>query len=302
LNISDVFAKIFAKIFGGTNEPDEKKRKRHEKCSDDGIVCCCVLLKMSSTRRTSSLSLSSSSTTNEEQFWRQRAQILRNLSCSSSDVSKLVSRLDSVVFGRGNDGEDGGSSCGFVHVKDTEEEIENVRRCFQRTMRRHESVREVEMDLLKRREIESTNGKRGEKESKTTRLLEEIFNENNKVDDISTTQKSSKETKQMKKTKKKEDPLSPEMSLSPDVIADENDANKRKVRRRTPGGEKPSRSPLSNVNDSSSSHHREVSLGKPPRGNVKRARTTGDPFPVVHSKENNESRKSYVCPFESSLG
>ena len=256
---------------------------------------------MSSTRRTSSLSLSSSSTTNEEQFWRQRAQILRNLSCcSSSDVSKLVSRLDSVVFGNG---EDGGSSCGFVHVKDTEEEIENVRRCFQRTMRRHESVREVEMDLLKRREIESTNGKRGEKESKTTRLLEEIFNENNKVDDVSTThQKSSKETKQTKKTKKKEDPLSPEMSLSPDVIADENDANKRKVRRRTPGGEKPSRSPLSNVNDSGSRHHREVTLGKPPRGNVKRARTTDDPFPVVHSKENNESRKSYVCPFELSLG
>lgn len=256
---------------------------------------------MSSTRRTSSLSSSSSTTTNEEQFWRQRAQILRNLSCcSSSDVSKLVSRLDSVVFGNG---EDGGSSCGFVHVKDTEEEIENVRRCFQRTMRRHESVREVEMDLLKRREIESTNGKRYEKESKTTRLLEEIFNENNKVDDVSTTQKSSKETKQTKKTKKKEDPLSPEMSLSPDVIADENDANKRKVRRRTPGGEKPSPvggSPLSNVNDSGS--HREVSLGKPPRGNVKRARTTDDPFPVVHSKENNESRKSYVCPFESSLG
>ena len=67
-----------------------------------------------------------------------------------------------------------------MHVQDTEEEIENVRRCFQRTMRRHESVREVEMDLLKRREIESTNGKRYEKESKTTRLLEEIFNENNK--------------------------------------------------------------------------------------------------------------------------
>jgi len=257
---------------------------------------------MSSTRRTSSLSSSTTTTTttNEEQFWRQRAQILRNLSrCSSSDVSKLVSRLDSVVFGNG---EDGGSSCGFVHVKDTEEEIENVRRCFQRTMRRHESVREVEMDLLKRREIESTNGKRYEKESKTTRLLEEIFNENNKVDDVSTTQKSSKETKQTKKTKKKEDPLSPEMSLSPDVIADENDANKRKVRRRTPGGEKPSRSPLSNVNDSGSRHHREVTLGKPPRGNVKRARTTDDPFPVVHSKENNESRKSYVCPFESSLG
>ena len=245
-------------------------------------------------------------TTNEEQFWRQRAQILRNLSrCSSSDVSKLVSKLDSVVFGNG---EDGGSSCGFVHVKDTEEEIENVRRCFQRTMRRHESVREVEMDLLKRREIESTNGKRYEKESKTTRLLEEIFNENNKktnfnkVDDVSTTQKSSKETKQTTKTKKKEDPLSPELSLSPDVIADENDANKRKVRRRTPGGEKPSRSPLSNVNVSGSRHHREVTLGKPPRGNVKRARTTDDPFPVVHSKENNESRKSYVCPFESSLG
>ena len=65
-------------------------------------------------------------------------------------------------------------------------------------------------------------------------MLEEIFNENNKktnfnkVDDVSTTQKSSKETKQTKKTKKKEDPLSPEMSLSPDVIADENDANKRK--------------------------------------------------------------------------
>lgn len=261
---------------------------------------------MSSTRRTSSLSSSSSTTTNEEQFWRQRAQILRNLSCcSSSDVSKLVSRLDSVVFGNG---EDGGSSCGFVHVKDTEEEIENVRRCFQRTMRRHESVREVEMDLLKRREIESTNGKRYEKESKTTRLLEEIFNENNKktnfnkVDDVSTTQKSSKETKETKKTKKKEDPLSPEMSLSPDVIADENDANKRKVRRRTPGGEKPSRSPLSNVNESGIRYHREVSLGKPPRGNVKRARTTDDPFPVVHSKENNESRKSYVCPFESSLG
>ncbi|CAL6336900.1 unnamed protein product [Bathycoccus prasinos] len=247
---------------------------------------------MSTTRRTSSLS--SSSTTNEEQFWRQRAQILRNLSCcSSSDVSKLVSRLDSVVFGNG---EDGGSSCGFVHVKDTEEEIENVRRCFQRTMKRHESVREVEMDLLKRREIESTNGKRYEKESKTTRLLEEIFN------DVPTTQKSSKETKQTKKTKKKEDPLSPEMSLSPDLIADENDANKRKVRRRTPGGEKPSRSPLSNVNESGSRYHREVSLGKPPRGNVKRARTTDDPFPVVHSKENNESRKSYVCPFESSFG
>lgn len=275
--------------------------------SYDGIVCCFVLLKMSTTRRTSSLSSSSTTiTTKEEQFWRQRAEILRNLSCcSSSDVSKLVSRLDSVVFGNG---EDGGSSCGFVHVKDTEEEIENVRRCFQRTMRRHESVREVEMDLLKRREIESTNGKRYEKESKTTRLLEEIFNENNKktnfnkVDDVSTTQKSSKETKQTTKTKKKEDPLSPEMSLSPDVIADENDANKRKVRRRTPGGEKPSRSPLSNVNDSGSRHHREVTLGKPPRGNVKRARTTDDPFPVVHSKENNESRKSYVCPFESSLG
>ena len=104
------------------------------------------------------------------------------------------------------------------------------------------------------------------------------------------------------KTKKKEDPLSPEMSLSPDVIADENDANKRKVRRRTPGGEKPSRSPLSNVNESGIRYHREVSLGKPPRGNVKRARTTDDPFPVVHSKENNESRKSYVCPFESSFG
>lgn len=275
--------------------------------SYDGIVCCFVLLKMSTTRRTSSLSSSSTTiTTKEEQFWRQRAEILRNLSCcSSSDVSKLVSRLDSVVFGNG---EDGGSSCGFVHVKDTEEEIENVRRCFQRTMRRHESVREVEMDLLKRREIESTNGKRYEKESKTTRLLEEIFNENNKktnfnkVDDVSTTQKSSKETKQTTKTKKKEDPLSPELSLSPDVIADENDANKRKVRRRTPGGEKPSRSPLSNVNDSGSRHHREVTLGKPPRGNVKRARTTDDPFPVVHSKENNESRKSYVCPFESSLG
>lgn len=256
---------------------------------------------MSSTRRTSSLSsTTTTTTTNEEQFWRQRAQILRNLSrCSSSDVSKLVSRLDSVVFGNG---EDGGSSCGFVHVKDTEEEIENVRRCFQRTMRRHESVREVEMDLLKRREIESTNGKRYEKESKTTRLLEEIFNENNKVDDVSTTQKCSKETKQTKKTKKKEDPLSPEMSLSPDVIADENDANKRKVRRRTPGGEKPSRSPLSNVNESGIRYHREVSLGKPPRGNVKRARTTDDPFPVVHSKESNESRKSYVCPFESSFG
>ena len=275
--------------------------------SYDGIVCCFVLLKMSTTTRTSSLSSSSTTiTTKEEQFWRQRAEILRNLSCcSSSDVSKLVSRLDSVVFGNG---EDGGSSCGFVHVKDTEEEIENVRRCFQRTMRRHESVREVEMDLLKRREIESTNGKRYEKESKTTRLLEEIFNENNKktnfnkVDDVSTTQKSSKETKQTTKTKKKEDPLSPELSLSPDVIADENDANKRKVRRRTPGGEKPSRSPLSNVNDSGSRHHREVTLGKPPRGNVKRARTTDDPFPVVHSKENNESRKSYVCPFESSLG
>ena len=140
------------------------------------------------------------------------------------------------------------------------------------------------MDLLKRREIESTNGKRYEKESKTTRLLEEIFNENNKktnfnkVDDVSTTQKELKGD-ETDDENEEEDPLSPELSLSPDVIADENDANKRKVRRRTPCGEKPSRSPLSNVNDSGSRHHREVTLGKPPRGNVETGEDDGRSFP-----------------------
>ena len=90
--------------------------------------------------------------TREEQFWRQRAQTLRNLSCSSSsssslDVSKLLHRLDSVVFAGGCLQKNEAEECGFVPASNSEEEIENVRKCFQRTLRRNVKIREVEMGL-----------------------------------------------------------------------------------------------------------------------------------------------------------
>jgi len=228
--------------------------------------------------------------TREEQFWRQRAQTLRNLSCSSSsssslDVSKLLDRLDSVVFGgclEKNEAEE----CGFVPASNSEEEIENVRKCFQRTLRRNVKIREVEMDLLRRREIENSAELRwGDTHYRCEKKLKEIF----------TTKKKATATKV-------EEPSSPEFTLSPDT--DENaDMNKRKVRRRTPGVEKPlsSRSPLSQVNNRRETLH--VPVGKPPRGNIKRARTTDDPFPIeISSKENKliAAEDSYVCPFESS--
>jgi hypothetical protein len=236
-------------------------------------------------------------TMREEQFWRQRAQTLRNLSCSSSsssssslDVSKLLDRLDSVVYGGGCLEKNEAEECGFVPASNSEEEIENVRKCFQRTLIRHAMVREVEMDLLRRREIENSAALReGDTHYRCEKKLKEIF----------TTKKKATATKV-------EEPSSPEFTLSPDVEVetDENaDMNKRKVRRRTPGVEKPlsSRSPLSQVNNRRETLH--VPVGKPPRGNIKRARTTDDPFPIVISSKENKliaAEDSYVCPFESS--
>jgi len=150
-------------------------------------------------------------------------------------------------------------------------------------------VREVEMDLLRRREIENSAALHGgDTHYRCEKKLKEIF----------TTKKAT--------ATKVEEPSSPEFTLSPDVEVetDENaDMNKRKVRRRTPRVEKPlsSRSPLSQVNNRRETLH--VPVGKPPRGNIKRARTTDDPFPIeISSKENKliAAEDSYVCPFESS--
>ena len=226
----------------------------------------------------------------EEEFWRQRARVLRNLSCCCSSssssrwngngvlgVQKLLDRLDCLTDD---------DAFGFVQVNEREEEIENARKCFERTLRRHEMVREMEMDLLKRREFESRNT------TNNTARLEEIFK----------TKKTSPIL--VSKTKKEETtttPLSPEMSLSPDVTNDNDTENKRKVRRRTAThpDEKTTRSPLSNV-----INNRRREAGKPPRGNVKRSRSTDDPLVTTlttSSKEHDNAKEdSYVCPFESS--
>ena len=231
----------------------------------------------------------------EEEFWRQRARVLRNLSCCCSSsssrwngngvlgVQKLLDRLDYCVT-------DSDDAFGFVQVNEREEEIENARKCFERTLRRHEMVREMEMDLLKRREFESRNTT----SNNTATRLEEIFK----------TKKTSP-ILLVSKTKKEETttttPLSPEMSLSPDVTNDNDTENKRKVRRRTAThpDEKTTRSPLSNV-----INNRRREAGKPPRGNVKRSRATDDPLVTTlttSTKEHDNAKEdSYVCPFESS--
>ena len=227
--------------------------------------------------------------TEEEEFWRQRARVLRNLSCCCSSssrwngngvlgVQKLLDRLDCLT--------DSDDAVGFVQVNEREEEIENARKCFERTLRRHEMVREMEMDLLKRREFERRNT------TNNTARLEEIFK----------TKKTSPIL--VSKTKKEETtttPLSPEMSLSPDVTNDNDTENKRKVRRRTAThpDEKTTRSPLSNV-----INNRRREAGKPPRGNVKRSRSTDDPLVTTlttsRKEHDNAKEDSYVCPFESS--
>ena len=238
----------------------------------------------------------------EEEFWRQRARVLRNLSCCCSSsgtssssssrwnfgngvlgVQKLLDRLDYCLT-------DSDDAFGFVQVNEREEEIENARKCFERTLRRHEMVREMEMDLLKRREFESRNTT----SNNTATRLEEIFK----------TKKTSP-ILLVSKTKKEETttttPLSPEMSLSPDVTNDNDTENKRKVRRRTAThpDEKTTRSPLSNV-----INNRRREAGKPPRGNVKRSRATDDPLVTTlttSTKEHDNAKEdSYVCPFESS--
>jgi len=239
----------------------------------------------------------------EEEFWRQRARVLRNLSCCCSSsgtsssssssrwnfgngvlgVQKLLDRLDYCLT-------DSDDAFGFVQVNEREEEIENARKCFERTLRRHEMVREMEMDLLKRREFESRNTT----SNNTATRLEEIFK----------TKKTSP-ILLVSKTKKEETttttPLSPEMSLSPDVTNDKDTENKRKVRRRTAThpDEKTTRSPLSNV-----INNRRREAGKPPRGNVKRSRATDDPLVTTlttSTKEHDNAKEdSYVCPFESS--
>ena len=198
-------------------------------------------------------------------------------------VQKLLDRLDYCLT-------DSDDAFGFVQVNEREEEIENARKCFERTLRRHEMVREMEMDLLKRREFESRNTT----SNNTATRLEEIFK----------TKKTSP-ILLVSKTKKEETttttPLSPEMSLSPDVTNDNDTENKRKVRRRTAThpDEKTTRSPLSNV-----INNRRREAGKPPRGNVKRSRATDDPLVTTlttSTKEHDNAKEdSYVCPFESS--
>ena len=232
----------------------------------------------------------------EEEFWRQRARVLRNLSCCCSSsssrwngngvlgVQKLLDRLDYCVT-------DSDDAFGFVQVNEREEEIENARKCFERTLRRHEMVREMEMDLLKRREFESRNTT----SNNTATRLEEIF-KTKKTSPILLVSKTKKEETTTTTT-----PLSPEMSLSPDVTNDNDTENKRKVRRRTAThpDEKTTRSPLSNV-----INNRRREAGKPPRGNVKRSRATDDPLVTTlttSTKEyDNAKEDSYVCPFESS--
>ena len=232
----------------------------------------------------------------EEEFWRQRARVLRNLSCCCSSssssrwngngvlgVQKLLDRLDCLT--------DSDDAVGFVQVNEREEEIENARKCFERTLRRHEMVREMEMDLLKRREFESRNTT----SNNTATRLEEIF-KTKKTSPILLVSKTKKEETTTTTT-----PLSPEMSLSPDVTNDNDTENKRKVRRRTAthSDEKTTRSPLSNV-----INNRRREAGKPPRGNVKRSRATDDPLVTTlttSTKEHDNAKEdSYVCPFESS--
>ncbi len=231
----------------------------------------------------------------EEEFWRQRARVLRNLSCCCSSssssrwngngvlgVQKLLDRLDCLT--------DSDDAVGFVQVNEREEEIENARKCFERTLRRHEMVREMEMDLLKRREFERRNT------TNNTARLEEIF-KTKKTSPILLVSKTKKEETTTTTTT----PLSPEMSLSPDVTNDNDTENKRKVRRRTAThpDEKTTRSPLSNV-----INNRRREAGKPPRGNVKRSRATDDPLVTTlttSTKEHDNAKEdSYVCPFESS--
>ena len=233
-------------------------------------------------------------TEEEEEFWRQRARVLRNLSCCCSSssssrwngngvlgVQKLLDRLDCLT--------DSDDAVGFVQVNEREEEIENARKCFERTLRRHEMVREMEMDLLKRREFERRNT------INNTARLEEIF-KTKKTSPILLVSKTKKEETTTTTT-----PLSPEMSLSPDVTNDNDTENKRKVRRRTAThpDEKTTRSPLSNV-----INNRRREAGKPPRGNVKRSRATDDPLVTTlttSTKEHDNAKEdSYVCPFESS--